>query len=161
MSCDKSSCLCWCLWPCLRAWSAGTLAQEVSKPLWVGFPLHLPRPLGLWLRGPVGRAGAGKQVAGGHSESGRPPLTAQLPRAGMSAWVVGLGGRINRVRVYWRVGSKMRLAVFWAWPRRAWGLVNAVRGSTDARLGSRGLLSVIGGGGLACQVAVRPRGLAS
>ena len=64
MSCDKSLCQYWCLWPCLRAWSAGTLAQEVSKPLWVGFPLHLPRPLGLRGSCPVGRVGAGKQVAG-------------------------------------------------------------------------------------------------
>ena len=80
MSCDKSSCLCWRLWPCLRAWSAGTLAQEVSKPLWVGFPLPLPRPLGLWLRGPVGRAGAGKVVLS-RIKSGRPlPDSTIAPR---------------------------------------------------------------------------------
>ena len=38
--------------------------QEESNPLWLGFPLHLPRPLGLRGSCPVGRAGAGKQVAG-------------------------------------------------------------------------------------------------
>ena len=38
--------------------------QEESNPLWLGFPLHLPRPLGLRGSCPVGRAGVGKQVAG-------------------------------------------------------------------------------------------------
>ena len=64
MSCDKSTRHCCGTGLCLRARSAGTLVQEESNPLWIGFPLHPPRPLGLCGSCPVGRAGAGKQVAG-------------------------------------------------------------------------------------------------